>query len=542
MDALAEAQTVERGYAEVLRIISKNIGAVAGAVWIADEQTRKLDIEHAWLNADAAIEPSVAARLWLACTPALNTARAIQDGGGAQWRVLSSHDNPFAAVTFGGSGVRAIVAVPVRARQTTIGALEFLLASPQEPDAESVECLERIGRQLGAFAADRSAYEIQHAMLQERLRQTSAQLREGHMRYQALVEEIPVLTYTFIRESADRLVYISPQVTDWLGYKPEECTSEPDWWDKVVHPEDAARVAEILRGLAQENTHVHLEHRLVSLNGDILWVHNHASLVRDWHGEASYVQGAMTDVTELKQADENIRAALAKEHELNELKNRFISMVSHEFRTPLSIILSSAELIERYGERLPTDKRKRYIQQIRTCTTNMADVLQDILLLGRYDSGKTDFTPHPMGLVQYCRDLVDQIQMVTGDRCKLVFSHRGDCADACMDDKLLQHILTNLLSNAIKYSTQPDPSVEFTLDCDGSQAIFQIIDHGIGIPPSDQGRIFDPFHRAGNTASVMGTGLGLTIVQRAIQTHGGSSSFVSELGQGTTFTVVLPLR
>jgi len=169
-------------------------------------------------------------------------------------------------------------------------------------------------------------------------------------------------------------------------------------------------------------------------------------------------------------------------------------------------------------------------------------MLQDILVLGRYDSGKTRFDPHPIDLTQYCRQCVEQIQQASGPKYQLIFEHRGACDDARMDDKLLWQIINNLLSNAMKYSMQPDPTVEMTLEIDDDRAMLRIVDHGIGIPPEDQTRLFEPFHRGSNVGSVPGTGLGLSIVQRAVQQHQGEVRFSSVVGKGTTFTINLPLR
>ncbi|MCL4504521.1 MAG: HAMP domain-containing histidine kinase [Chloroflexi bacterium] len=242
-----------------------------------------------------------------------------------------------------------------------------------------------------------------------------------------------------------------------------------------------------------------------------------------------------------KSIDETL-VALARERELRIMNTRFITLVSHEFRTPMSIIQSSSELLERYYDRLSDEKRCRHFEQIRTSTMNMADMLQDILVLGRYDSGKTHFEPRPLDLAAYCRDCVEQIQQAYGHKYRLSFEYTGDYVPARMDDKLLWQIINNLLSNAIKYSLQPDPVVTLSLECSDSQAIMRFRDYGIGIPVEDQARLFEPFHRGSNVGSVPGTGLGMSIVQRAVHAHQGEIVFESVLNQGATFIVTLPLR
>ncbi len=245
------------------------------------------------------------------------------------------------------------------------------------------------------------------------------------------------------------------------------------------------------------------------------------------------------DITERKQAEESLRIALERERELNGLKTRFVSMASHEFRTPLSTILSSVELIELYSDRLTEEKRQRYFKQIRTAASHMSDLLQDILLVGKMESGKVEFSPVPMQLSSLCAAVIEEAQFSIGRNHHLVFSDSPDSGEAWVDPKLLRHILLNLLSNAIAYSPEGS-TVTLRLARDGDHAMFSVIDQGIGIPPEDQPHIFETFYRARNVGSIPGTGLGLVIVQRAINLHHGSLSFTSTVGQGTTFVVTIP--
>ncbi len=248
------------------------------------------------------------------------------------------------------------------------------------------------------------------------------------------------------------------------------------------------------------------------------------------------------DVGVRRRSQEEIGISLAREHELNELKTRFITTVSHEFRTPLSRILSAAELIERYGERISAEKRRNYVDQIRASITFIADMLQEVLLVGNYEAGVMEVDTRPVDLEQFCAELVQQLQMTIGRRCRLIFDSRGDCISARVDTRILKQILMNLLNNAIRYSPQQDPTVEFTLECEPNRATFRIVDHGIGIPDEDQARIFDAFYRGSNVSLMAGSGLGLAIVKNAVQAHKGEVSFHSVVGEGTTFTVTMPLR
>lgn len=236
-----------------------------------------------------------------------------------------------------------------------------------------------------------------------------------------------------------------------------------------------------------------------------------------------------------------IRQALEKEKELSSLKSRFVTMASHEFRTPLTTILSSAELLEKYANKLVQEKKLQHLHRIQASVKHMTELLNNVLLIGKAEAGKLQFTPVPLDLAQFCRDLVEELQLGTGSNHTIAFASLGECSTACMDEKLLRHILSNLLSNAIKYSPAGG-TVNFELICNQGEAIFLVQDQGIGIPAADQAQLFNSFHRASNVGTISGTGLGLAIVKKSVDSHGGKITVKSEIGVGTTFTVTLPLE
>lgn len=242
----------------------------------------------------------------------------------------------------------------------------------------------------------------------------------------------------------------------------------------------------------------------------------------------------------LQAAKEDIRSALEKEKELNLLKSRFISTASHEFRTPLTTILSSAELLESYGEQWTQDKKLKHIQRIQLAVKHMTELLNDVLLIGKAEAGKLEFNPILLDLIEFCSILVEEIQLTTITH-KIAFYTQNQCPKAYLDEKLLRHILENLLSNAIKYSPQGG-TVNFDLVCEQEKVIFRIQDRGIGIPAADLDKLFDSFHRASNVGTISGTGLGLSIVKKAVELHGGQIVVQSQVGVGTEFIVTLPLN
>jgi signal transduction histidine kinase len=281
-----------------------------------------------------------------------------------------------------------------------------------------------------------------------------------------------------------------------------------------------------------------VEYRIRTKSGQEKWLWEKGSGVFNSKGEVLGLEGFITDITERKQAEVEIYNALEKEKELGELKSRFVTTTSHEFRTPLSTILSSTEILERYNHKLSEDKKIQHLQRIQATAKNMTYLLNDVLLIGKAEAGKLELQPTPLELVQFCRDLVEEIQISTLTHT-IVFCSEDKCTTTYVDEKLLRHILSNLLSNAIKYSPQGG-LVHFDLVCQQEEVIFRVQDQGIGIPSDDQVKLFDSFHRASNVGTISGTGLGLAIVKKSVDLHGGSIAVKSEVGVGTTFIVTIP--
>ncbi|HIK10554.1 MAG TPA: response regulator [Oscillatoriaceae cyanobacterium M33_DOE_052] len=240
------------------------------------------------------------------------------------------------------------------------------------------------------------------------------------------------------------------------------------------------------------------------------------------------------------QAEATMRVSLKKEQELTELKSRFMTMAAHDFRTPLTTIQTSTELLQNYGHKWPEEKKHLHYNRIKNAITMMTKLLDDVLFVGKEEAGKLEFNPQPLDLQSFCGEIIEEIQQSDRDSHPILFEFSGDCQTATMDEQLLRQILTNLLSNAMKYSPPGSP-VRFQLQCQDQQARFQIQDSGIGISAEDQQRLFEPFYRAKNVGNISGTGLGLAIVKKCTEVHHGTLIVHSEIGTGTTFTVVLPL-
>ncbi|WP_052055577.1 PAS domain S-box protein [Myxosarcina sp. GI1] len=255
------------------------------------------------------------------------------------------------------------------------------------------------------------------------------------------------------------------------------------------------------------------------------------------------VMAIVRDITARKNYERDIHNALKQEKKLNELKSRFVSMTSHEFRTPLTSMLFSCELLELHGHKWSEDRKLNHLNRIKTSIKRMTELLNDVLLLEKADAGKLDLKPTQFDLYKFCKEFVEEIESIYKTH-RIIFNVENSTTDnqnftVSMDEKLLQHILNNLLSNAIKYSPDRD-EVYFDLKYETEQVVFQVRDLGIGIPQEDRKHLFDSFHRASNVSSIPGTGLGLPIVKRAVDLYGGTITMQSQVRKGTTFTVTLP--
>ncbi|NJN59454.1 MAG: hypothetical protein HC879_19160 [Leptolyngbyaceae cyanobacterium SL_5_9] len=268
----------------------------------------------------------------------------------------------------------------------------------------------------------------------------------------------------------------------------------------------------------------------------LVWVY---SLLHRQINERQQVEVALFEANSQLEIEVQARSAeLAQTREISDLKQRLFSMVSHEFRTPLSTILLSTQLLSGSSEDWTEEKKRKNLSRIQSAAKTLAQLLNDILTLNRAEAGKLEFRPEPLDLEPFCQQMVDEMQLSTG-RSQIEFTQYGHVTQAHLDSKLLHSILTNLLANAVKYSPS-DSIVLLSLIYNPGSVVFQVKDYGIGIPPEDQQRIYETFYRSKNVGDIAGTGLGLAVVKTCVDLHGGQVSVTSAIATGTTFTVTLP--
>ncbi len=241
------------------------------------------------------------------------------------------------------------------------------------------------------------------------------------------------------------------------------------------------------------------------------------------------------------QQAEQFRQALEvseTQKQLNAFKSQFVSTVSHEYRTPLASILAAASTLKQHGDTLDEAKNQQFLQLIEDKARQMSQLVDDLLIIEKFEFGKAKFTPLPFELLQFFADIIEEQRQTLSDRHRLIFKITGNTKGFWGDHKLLRQILVNLLSNAIKYS--PDQgNIEVHLMGNDSHIIFEVKDEGIGIPIAEQEHLFQTFSRGSNVGTIPGTGLGLAIVKACVELHGGEISLESQEDQGTKVTVYL---
>ncbi len=244
---------------------------------------------------------------------------------------------------------------------------------------------------------------------------------------------------------------------------------------------------------------------------------------------------------DLRIKNQELRIALRREKELHELRSRFISTASHEFRTPLTTIQVTADSLKRYGGRMSEDKKSESFDRIKIAVKRMNDLLNDVLMFSRVETEIHEFKPVLIDVKSLTEQVLREFREISEKSHHLNFSSNGQNFEIPVDPKLLRYILSNLLSNAMKYSPSQS-QIEVNLNRNKQEVIFQIHDCGIGISEQDQPSIFDAFHRGANVGEITGSGLGLSIVKQFVELHEGTISVASVLNQGTTFTVIFPVE
>jgi PAS domain S-box-containing protein len=382
------------------------------------------------------------------------------------------------------------------------------------------------GKSSGMVAVNRDVTDYRVA---EKAVQQQAEL------LQTVFDTLPVMVVVF--DPNGQRTLINREYERTLGWSLAEIWRHPDVMSELYPDPDYRRYVQEHMTASDNDWH---EFKIRTRDGciiDTLWANARLS-------DGSII-GIGQDITERKRAQEDLLKArvldaeLRKERELNDLKTRFISMLSHEFRTPLAVVLSSADILRRYRERLSPEKIEEHLDKIAKQVSRLTPLIDDVLALNRAETVREHLQPMPIDLEAFCWMLIDELQP-TAPHHRIVFTGDSAATDIEADEKYLRLAITNLLSNAIKYSPQGG-RIEVELFRNGAEVTLSVTDHGIGVPEEDQAHLFEVFHRATNVGAISGTGLGLSIVKRAVELHKGRVEFSSQEGIGTRFTLRLPM-
>jgi PAS domain S-box-containing protein len=375
-------------------------------------------------------------------------------------------------------------------------------------------------------------------------------LRESETRFRTLVQNVNVGIVVY--DAQTNILLSNPNALELLGVDEAQMVGktifDPQW--QMIH-EDGSPLSRSEHPVSCAiATRQAVRHAVVGMyrssdgmqtdlhSGNVVWLLVNADPQLNHDGAVQEVIVSFADITYRKHLETEVLKALQKERELSEIKSRFVAMVSHEFRTPLSVIRSASELLQHYE--WDTNGQQGYFHQIYTAVEHMTHLMEDVLLINKMDSGHIQINRCPVDLIEFCRCLITEVQLAYSKNHELKFSFCGEPTLMSLDPKLLRQMLANLLSNAIKYSPEGS-EVLLHLVYQPNQVIVQVQDYGIGIPKTEQKELFVAFQRATNVSTIQGTGLGLAIVKHCVDLHDGQISLESQVGIGTTVTVSLPL-
>jgi PAS domain S-box-containing protein len=428
--------------------------------------------------------------------------------------------------------------LPLITSRGMIGVLDLQSPEPHAFTEQDRRILIAFGERAAAALETMQLYEEvnRHAAeLEWRVAERTAELQHTTERVEAILNSSSDMVIVLRLDGT--ITNTNPALTIAFGYTADEVFGHP--LTMLFEPQSADLILETLQKVVTEGQEsVRTEFLARRNDGTNFHADCAFSLIKETDEKIVGLVCSLRDISVRRNMEDELRVALAQEKELSELKSRFVSMVSHEYRTPLAVILASTDIMINYSDRLSDDRKTDHLLKIRDQIHRLVSLLEDVLTLGKAETVGLEFRPVSLNLESYCQIFIEEVQQATKAEERIVFIVKEPCGNVLADEKLLRQIIVNLLSNAVKYSPA-DSKVYFDLSCNGEQATFRIRDEGIGIPQEDQDRLFQSFHRAKNVGAISGTGLGLVIIQRAVEAHGGTISFESQEGVGTTFIVTI---
>lgn len=436
------------------------------------------------------------------------------------------------------SRTRSEMVIPLRINERIIGVLDL-----QSTEYDGFSANDQ--RILKAFAA-RAATAIENALLYSEIQTYANVLEQRVMERTTQFEQALENVETILNSSSDGIVltYVdgtirqsNPAFDELFLYEIDDAYGRS--LADLVIPTQAADIRYTIKQLVNSHKTLRLEVTAVRKDNTTFEAEAAFSVMQDRRTGATGIVCTFHNITSHKKTQEYLMQSLEHQRELNQLKDRFVSMVSHEFRTPLATIQVTSDSLENYLDKLDGQQRAKRFEKIRTQIQHMTQLLENALNISRGESGRLNLNPTRLELVKFFTSVIEEVQTTINKPNPIEFTHHVICPVFMVDEWLMRQLLTNLLTNAIKYSPGGQ-AVQIDLHCEADLMTFHIKDNGIGIPEKDKKHLFEAFHRARNVGTISGTGLGLAITKHAVDLHNGTINFESEDGKGTTFTVTIP--
>jgi PAS domain S-box-containing protein len=457
---------------------------------------------------------------------------------------------------FADESLHAVVGVPLRSRTEVVGVLGLAHYDRDQAFGEpEIALLSRFAHLASLALESARLYAAARDELQER-RRAEAALREAEIRYRTLVEHLPLVTYISPIDSPVGNLYVSPQVEELLGYPVSDWIESPTLLTETVHPDDVERVLADAARLRETGEPLRSEYRYIKADGSLVWVLDETILVRDEQGTPLWVQGFLVDITESKllaaaekdaraqaeAAQRDLAAQNERLRELDRLKDEFIALVSHELRTPLTSIRGYTELMLDGEAGALTDDQRQFLGVVERNSHRLLHLVGDLLFLAQVEAGKLVLDVGALDLGAVASESVETARPQAEAKGVTLTLATGPAPPIAGDRARIAQLLDNLVSNAVKF-TPESGRVDVRVRVDGSQAVLEVRDSGMGIPASEQEYLFDRFFRSSGATeqAIQGTGLGLAISKAIVDAHAGRITVASQEGAGTTFRVALPL-
>jgi PAS domain S-box-containing protein len=423
--------------------------------------------------------------------------------------------------------IKSLLIFPIISHQDMIGFIGFdeCLAN-RHWERDEIDLLKLISNMLS------SAFERSHMMRRIKENETRLELAISNSRE-------GVWDWNMISDK----VFLSEAWYNLFGYKEDEILPEFAAIEKLIHPDDRkGRSEQWQKHIQGELDYYEFTLRMLTKTGDWKWILEKGKVISQApDGSLVRAIGKHSDVTEIKMAEERLMIALDKEKELNDLKSRFVSNSSHEFRTPLASILITSDSLRQYWNKMSPDQIENRLGSIQERVHYLTRIVNDILEISRLKDGQSGIRLEEFDLVALCKSLLEVYKTENRDMGRICCEYSPASITVNADKKLMTQIVNNLVSNALKYSNK-DQRINISLHIEMDILKFSIVDQGIGIPVKEQKHLFEPFFRASNSELVAGSGLGLSIVKESVARHGGEIIFKSNPGQGTRFDILFPSK